>query len=543
MSIVKRKEIKPQEGGQERFVRSNVDVCIFGGILNCGKSSGSVLSVAEYLRIPEFKALFLRRNLDDQKRGGGLVEEFRAFYTNFVNITTSESPRATASTGAWVDFTHIADENPKKVIERFKGAQYDYIYFDELTSFDFSTFTYLMTRNRGKAGIGGKFRATTNPKKSHWLRTFLDWYIDPDGFIYDERDGKVRYFFVSGQDVQSVVWGNTKEEVYNLCKVDIDRKLKELNKNKKGLIFTYQNLIKSFVFYKGNMAENIASLGNNMDYAGSVAASGGAMSQQLIEGNWNIDENENPDDIPLPTNVANNVFMNDPQTNNDWFITTDLAAEGSDNLVAIVWNGFHVKDILIIETSTPVQNAQHIVVLAEKWNVPLSQVIFDGTNGMYLKDYITEARPFKSRNSAIGLYKATYMYMKNECAYRLIEMIRNNGISFDDKVANKRYVHKKLHGETTIRNEFVQECYVLRFREDKGGRKALFGKKEMNQMLGHGRSMDLLDCFIMRMRPILRLPIGSELTEYIDDVKTTQQYMQHGTPFQKHDIYSELQYL
>ena len=538
MSTKQRKEIKPQKGGQEKFVRSNVDVAFFGGVLNCGKSAGAVLSVAEYLRIPKFRGIFIRRNLDDQKRGGGLVSQFNSFYDKFITTTISESPRATTSVGSWVDFTHIADEKYEKVVERFKGAQYDFIYFDELTSFEFKTFTYLMTRNRGEAGIGGKFRATTNPKKSHWIRTWLDWYIDPDGYIYPERNGKVRYFYISGEDVASVVWGNTKQEVYNMCKVDIDTKLRKLNRNETGLKFTYENFIKSFVFYEGNMAENTASLGSNMDYVGSVAASGGTTSQQLINGNWNVDEDTDPNNIPINNNVAKAAFMTDPQTNNDWYITTDLAAEGSDNLVAVVWNGFHVMDIKIINTSTPIQNAQHIVALAEKWNIPHSKIIFDATNGMYLKDYIGEAKPFKSRNSAIGLYKATYQYMKNECAYRFTEMMRLGLISFDTKIAAKKYVHVKLKHESTIESEFVQECYVLRFREDKGGRKALYGKKEMNAMLGHGRSMDLLDCFIMRMRPILRLPIGSELTEYIEDVKPNANIMEHGMIQKKDDIYT-----
>ena len=208
MAVKERKEIKPQAGGQERFVRSNVDVCFFGGVLACGKSAGAVLSVGEYLINPKFRALFLRRNLDDQKRGGGLVSQFSSFYDRFINTTISESPRATAQTGAWVDFTHIADEKYEKVVERFKGAQYDFIYFDELTSFEFKTFTYLMTRNRGEAGIGGKFRATTNPKKSHWIRTWLDWYIDPDGFMRSIGVFKT-VELVNPFDPQQRIWKNS----------------------------------------------------------------------------------------------------------------------------------------------------------------------------------------------------------------------------------------------------------------------------------------------------------------------------------------------
>ena len=46
----------------------------------------------------------------------------------------------------------------------------------------------------------------------------------------------------------------------------------------------------------------------------------------------------------------------------------------------------------------------------------------------------------------------------------------------------------------------------------------MFTKKEMNQALGKGRSMDLLDPCAMRMFPVLELPYGEELTAtYQDD--------------------------
>ena len=44
-----------------------------------------------------------------------------------------------------------------------------------------------------------------------------------------------------------------------------------------------------------------------------------------------------------------------------------------------------------------------------------------------------------------------------------------------------------------------------------GGRKTLINKKEMNQMLGKGRSMDLLDPIAMRMYPLLDYEYGQEL--------------------------------
>ena len=54
---------------------------------------------------------------------------------------------------------------------------------------------------------------------------------------------------------------------------------------------------------------------------------------------------------------------------------------------------------------------------------------------------------------------------------------------------------------------------MVRFREQANGKKRLFTKKEMNAMLGKGRSMDLLDPCAMRMLPILEYNIGEELSQ------------------------------
>ena len=44
-----------------------------------------------------------------------------------------------------------------------------------------------------------------------------------------------------------------------------------------------------------------------------------------------------------------------------------------------------------------------------------------------------------------------------------------------------------------------------------GGKKTLLNKKEMNAILGKGRSMDLLDPIAMRMYPLLEYEYGQEL--------------------------------
>lgn len=502
------KIISPQAGFQERFVSTNVDFCVGGGVLACGKTTAAVLSVAEPSSDGRFRGLFLRNNLGDARASGGLLDTFREIYGDYIDVVESGEPRVTFPSGAKIDVTHVSDQSWDKVMQRFKGRQYDYIYFDEGTGFTWQCFTAIYTRNRGTASWTGKVRMTTNPERNHWLRTFLDWYIGPDGYIDPNREGIVRYFYINGETVDDVVWGNTKEEVYMQCKIQIDRALNKIN-GKNGSA-TYEDMIKSFTFYLGRMSENKASIGNNKGYAGSVAVTGGRNAEQLLEGNWNVSPSESLDAV-ITSYAANDAFIVDPQINNDRWITADLADTGTDNFLAIAWNGFHIIDILILGQTTPKENADRLKLFAAQHNVADSHIIFDAIRGTYINDYIPDAVPFVSYRAPIGLYSRAAYNLKSECYLRLVEMLKRGGISFEEGIGRRIYEHRNMKTEITIQNEFMEECSVVRFKDMPSGKKSLISKKEMNAKLGKNRSMDLLDPCAMRMLPVLDCPYGDEL--------------------------------
>jgi len=467
---------------------------------------GSILCAAQPALDPLFRATYFRRTLGQLKQSGGIVDDFQAAYGKEINVKISENPRVTFSSGAYAEMQQINDESPKRVIEAYKGLQSDCIFFDELTNFEFFTFFYLMSRARGKGKWTGKIRATTNPSKRHWLRKFLDWYISPDGTIPPERSGVVRYFYIKGDKVTDVVWGDSKEEVYDKCKIDINRKLSTM----KGE-FSYKNLIKSFTFILGNLSENKALLEGNKDYIGNIAATGGRMSQALIEGNWNVDI-DGDDLSPIKADAAMDVFVNDPCMNNDKWITVDLANEGRDNTVILVWNGFHVIDVDIIVTGTPKGNAERVKIMAQKHNIADEHIIYDAIgSGVGFGDWIPDAIPFCSYNVPMGAYSRSAFNLKDECYLRLVHMINNRRISISESVANAKYIHKGISQDILFRNEFEEECAVVRFKDLPSGKKRLFNKKEMNAMLGKGRSMDVLDPFAMRMYPVLGALYGDEM--------------------------------
>lgn len=487
------------------FVEDKDHLYIAGDFLTTHNTFGAILSMAEPLLDPGFRGVFFRRTYGELKGAGGVVDLFKEAFGDIVHIKISDSPRFTSDNGSYIEARQISDEDPKKITETFRGLQADCLTFEELTTFEWYTFMYIMTRARGRGKWTGKVRATLNPKRSHWTRKWLDWYIKPDGFPDPAKDGVVRYFFLRGEKVEDLVWGDTKEEVYKQCKTIIDRQMEKLGGDVK-----YQDMIKSFTFYKGSLSENKALLENNRGYVGNVAAVGEKMAQALIEGNFNIDLQEDAE-IPIPPHIAESVFLNDPRENNDKWITADLADTGTDNTIILVWNGLHIIDMLTLCTSTPRTNADKIKLMAEKWDIPDSHIIYDGIRAVYINDYIPDAQPFVSYRRAFGKYGRAFYNLKDECYERLVHVIRRGNLSFSDKIANSVYQHINLSNQITVKTEFIEECSVVRFKEMPGGRKTLINKKEMNQMLGKGRSMDLLDPIAMRMYPLLDYEYGQEL--------------------------------
>lgn len=461
----------------------------------------SCLLPAYFYDNPQFRAVYVRRNLGELTAGGGLLDTLLDIYPKhmFARISESGSPVLQFESGAELTLTHFADETPAKFNERVKGWQYPLVYLDELTAYEWSTFSTIMTRNRGSAGTIPMIRATCNPKRNSWVRKWLDWYIGEDGFIIPERDGVVRYFYMMGKDVDDVVWGNSKQEVYEKCKVDIDKKMSRVGKS---AYITKESFIKSFVFYRGKISENEIVLRENPNYLGSLAASGGAQAQQLLDGNWNVDEE---DDVAaeLSNDEIRSIFTADANNSGAKAITADIALRGDDNMVCLAWQGFHIIDKLIIQTTDAPKAIQAVKHFAARHDVPDKRIIFDGTAiGSFVggdAGFIKGAIPFMGGSGAAG--NPNYSNLKAQCADKLIAMIKSGLISCSPSVATSEYRHKKIKSHMTFADRVMQEFRVIRFdpRIDStiSNKKRLIHKKRMVEILGS--SPDIIDNFIMRI--------------------------------------------
>lgn len=472
---------------------------------NCGKTFASVLATAEPSLDPDFRAVFIRKTFTEISSGGGMYDEFKAIFRDKALYKQSQPPRVTFPSGAYVDFRQVNNEDLKKIQEEWKGAQYTLIYLDEATSIAFSTFKYLLSRNRSKSRFHPTIKATMNPERECWIRSFIDWYVGADGKIIPERDGVVRYFYIYGNDPTDVYWGNSKAEVYRQAKHEIDKKLRAL-----GGDFTYENLIKSFVFYLGKMSENKASIGNNMDYAGSVASVGGHQAEQLIEGNWNASSRDENSYLIKPT-VANSVACRKPATNGLRYITVDLADTGTNSTVICVFDGFHVMDALVLNVSTPKTNAEWTLRMAKKHDIADNHIIYDAQRAAYMIDYIPDAVGYYSFSPARGVYSRLYKRRKDDNYNRLIAAINRGDFSIAPEVADMTFAQTKT-GPMTFLQKFVSECAVIQYSEDNvSGKKRLLSKKELTSQLGKGESTDILDACHQIMSIYEGYELGTEL--------------------------------
>ena len=96
------------------------------------------------------------------------------------------------------------------------------------------------------SGMTSCMACSFNPEYDHFTtRMLLDaGYIGEDWYLRKDMIGKVRYFYIAGEDETSIVWGDTREEVAS--KVDI-----KISDKEKAKGVTLEHVIKSFtVFYR-----------------------------------------------------------------------------------------------------------------------------------------------------------------------------------------------------------------------------------------------------------------------------------------------------
>mgnify|MGYP003587713960 CR=1 FL=1 len=480
--------VMPQEGFQERVLRSSADIIICGGGRGGGKTAVIILEPIRYVSNGGFGGMVIRREVDDLKRSGGVWDTARKFYSD-IGTPRESSTEWLFQTGSKIKFEHIADEN--KADQRFRGQQIPYFAIDEITQFKESTFWLLLSSNRNSYNIKNQVIGTCNPDSKSWVRKMIDWYIGEDGFPIPEREGVIRYFFKYGESVDDIIWGMSKEEVYIKAKTFIDK----IYTPELETIISKYSLIKSFVFIRGSVSENKILLESDPDYVGSIAQGGEARVATELEGNWN--SHEVKDELLTATDIKEKFFRNYPQQNGQRCITADIALQGEDKFVAVVWDNYHVIDIITLNCSSGKQVLDELTNIASKYRIPNNRIVYDA-NGLgayiggnqsnsFLRGSIGFLNNGKAKNSS------RYFNAKSECADLFCTRLRDGGYSIDEGLLERYHGDKKLSEHILDERRILREYEKGSFLDNKF---RLIPKKQMRQILGH--SPDFMDALIMR---------------------------------------------
>ena len=118
---------------------------LYGGAAGGGKSSYLLMAALQYVDVPGYSAVILRRTWPDLNSPSAILDRFRGWMAG-KNVHKGDQGRIwTFPSGAKIQFGFAQREEAKY---KFQGAEYQFIGFDEGTQFEPEVYEYLSTRLR-----------------------------------------------------------------------------------------------------------------------------------------------------------------------------------------------------------------------------------------------------------------------------------------------------------------------------------------------------------------------------------------------------------
>lgn len=490
-------KIIAQRGGQEDMLSVDADIKICGGSRGGSKSFSSLMEALKDVKDPEFHGFILRKEKDDLQ---SIISDSYKVFSQYGSYNKSQNDMTWNFTnGGWLKFSYYAGAY-QDFKDRIQGRQYAYVCIDEGTQCSYKKFKYLLTVNRNAARIRNRFWITCNPDPESWVRKFIDWWVDEDGYIIPERNKVVRYCFMDGDSPDSIYWGDTREEVYEQCKGIIDSLWKD---NYAELGYTRQEMfIKSATFIRADVSENIKLISTDVSYLANLAQQDEEQRMRDLEANWNW---KAAGDDMIKMEDLDKIFDNSEQLGDGIRrASADIAFTGGDNFVMWLWIGWHCADIVVLrlDSKTLVSVVQ---AKLREWGVEECNFTYDMQGiGQYFKGFFKDAVPFnnqaapyaENRKEEEGI-KCLYKDLKSQCAWLFYRMVKENQISIEPSLLERKYSGDGFD-KVPLRQILQKERKMLRRDENNENRGfKLISKKEAKKYVGH--SPDFFESWFYRM--------------------------------------------
>ena len=449
------------------------------------KSFSALMEPLKDIRNSDFHGLILRKEKNDLD---SLISDSYKVYSQFGIYNKSQNDMTwNFQNGGWLKFSYYAGAY-QDFKNRFQGRQYAYIAIDEGTQIEYKKFKYLLTNNRNASHIRNRFWITCNPDPESWVRKFIDWWVDEEGYIIPERDCQIRYCFMDGDTPDSIFWGNTREEVYEQCSELIDSLWKD---SYEELGYTKLDMfIKSVTFIRADVSENIKLISTDASYIANLAQQDEEQRMRDLEANWNW---KAVGDDMVKIEDLEGIFNNTIQLGDEIHrASADIAFTGGDNFVMWHWIGRHTKDLIVmrLDSKTIVSVVQSKL---REWGVEECNFTYDMQGiGQYFKGFFPNAVPFNNQAAPIALdrkeeegIKYLYKDLKSQCAFMFYTEIKERGISIEPALLDRKFSGNGFKN-VPLRQILMKERKSLR-RDETGSDKGfkLLPKKLAKRYVGH----------------------------------------------------------
>lgn len=176
------------------------------------------------------------------------------------------------------------------------------------------------------------------------------------------------------------------------------------------------------------------------------------------------------------------IFTNDFVASGKKYITADIARFGDDKTIIRAWDGLRVVERLERTKLRVTESAELIKKTANKYSIPLSQVIVDedGIGGGVVD--ILKCKGFVANSTP--LFGGNFDMLKSQCGYKLSELINDN-LVYEDQPS------------PALQELLIEELEQLKRKNDNSDKKqAIMEKSKIKDLIG--RSPDDMDTYIMR---------------------------------------------
>ena len=134
----------------------------YGGAAGGGKSVALLMAALQYVMLPGYAALLLRKSYTDLSLPGALMDSAKEWLAGTDAKWSDRDKTWTFPSGATLTFGYLETDMDKY---RYQSTEFQFVGYDELTQFDEDQYLYLLSRMRrsGDNPVPLRMRSASNP--------------------------------------------------------------------------------------------------------------------------------------------------------------------------------------------------------------------------------------------------------------------------------------------------------------------------------------------------------------------------------------------